>query len=120
LKKETSRNIELTLQKTSGLGRWKANLFQNHVSNYVFGRNAGQVDENGAADPDGEFTKRFRSQVDATIRGAEAEISYNLRGERWSVHGFVDTSRGTPDQMSNLPLQPATRYGLKIGYLKGP
>ena len=120
LKKETSRNIELTLQKTSGLMRWKANLFQNHVSNYVFGRNAGQVDEDGAADPDGEFTERFWSQADATIRGAEAEISYNLRGEGWSVRGFADTSRGTLDQMGNLPLQPATRYGVEIGYLQGP
>ncbi|MFJ2989033.1 TonB-dependent receptor [Collimonas sp. NPDC087041] len=120
LKKETSRNIELTLQKTSGLIRWKANLFQNHVSNYVFGRNAGQVDEDGAANPDGEFTERFWSQADATIRGAEAEISYNLRGEGFSVRGFADTSRGTLDQMGNLPLQPATRYGVEIGYLQGP
>ncbi|WP_395822436.1 TonB-dependent receptor [Collimonas sp.] len=120
LKKETSRNIELTLQKTSGLIRWKANLFQNHVSNYVFGRNAGQVDEDGAAAPDGEFTERLWSQADATIRGAEAEISYNLRGEGFSVRGFADTSRGTLDQMGNLPLQPATRYGVEIGYLQGP
>ncbi|AMP01910.1 tonB dependent receptor family protein [Collimonas arenae] len=120
LKKETSRNIELTLQKTSGLIRWKANLFQNHVSNYVFGRNAGQVDEDGAANPDGEFTERFWSQADATIRGAEAEISYNLRGEGFSVRGFADTSRGKLDQMGNLPLQPATRYGVEVGYLQGP
>lgn len=119
LKKETSRNIELTLQKTKGLIRWKANLFQNQVSNYVFGRNAGQVNEAGAPDLDGEFTERFWSQADATIRGAEAEISYNLRGEGFSVRGFADTSRGKLDQLGNLPLQPATRYGVDIGYLQG-
>jgi iron complex outermembrane recepter protein len=119
LKKETSRNIELTLQKTSGLIRWKANLFQNHVSNYVFGRNAGQVDEHGDADADGEFTERFWSQANATIRGAEAEISYNLRGEGFSIRGFADTSRGKLDQMGNLPLQPATRYGVDLGYAQG-
>ncbi|MEO6921700.1 MAG: TonB-dependent receptor [Collimonas sp.] len=119
LKKETSRNIELTLQKTAGMIRWKANLFQNHVSNYVFGRNAGQVDKEGAADADGEFTERFWSQADATIRGAEAEISYNLRGEGFSVRGFADTSRGKLDQMGNLPLQPASRYGVDLGYAQG-
>ncbi|WP_211462494.1 TonB-dependent receptor [Collimonas silvisoli] len=119
LKKETSRNIELTLQKTSGLIRWKANLFQNHVSNYVFGRNAGRVDGSGTPEPDGEFTERFWSQADATIRGAEAEISYNLRGEGFSIRGFADTSRGRLDQMGNLPLQPASRYGVDLGYVRG-
>ncbi|HWW06445.1 TonB-dependent receptor [Collimonas sp.] len=119
LKKETSRNIELTLQKTTGLIRWKANLFQNHVSNYVFGRNAGQVDASGAPELDGEFTERFWSQADATIRGAEAEISYNLRGEGFSIRGFADASRGKLDQMGNLPLQPASRYGVDLGYVQG-
>jgi iron complex outermembrane receptor protein len=119
LKKEISRNIELTLQKTSGLIRWKANLFQNHVSNYVFGRNAGTVDDSGAPDPAGEFTERFWSQADATIRGAEAELSYNLRGEGLSIRGFADTSRGRLDNMGNLPLQPASRYGVDLGYAQG-
>jgi len=119
LKKETSRNIELTLQKTTGLIRWKANLFQNHVSNYVFGRNAGQVDASGAPELDGEFTERFWSQADANIRGAEAEISYNLSGEGFSIRGFADTSRGKLDQMGNLPLQPASRYGVDLGYVQG-
>jgi iron complex outermembrane receptor protein len=118
LKKETSRNIELTLQKTTGLIRWKANLFQNHVSNYVFGRNAGRVDGSGTPELDGEFTERFWSQADATIRGAEAEISYNLRGEGFSIRGFADTSRGKLDQMGNLPLQPASRYGVDLGYVQ--
>lgn len=119
LKKETSRNIELTLQKTSGLIRWKANLFQNHVSNYVFGRNGGTVDDSGTPDPAGEFTERFWSQGDATIRGAEAELSYNLRGEGFSIRGFADTSRGRLDNMGNLPLQPASRYGVDLGYAQG-
>ncbi|NKI71535.1 TonB-dependent receptor [Collimonas pratensis] len=128
LKKETSRNIELTLQKTAGLVRWKANLFENHVRNYVYGRmGETAVDEHdhGAADDQdhdhdhGEFTERFWSQADATIRGAEAEISYNLRGEGFSVRGFADTSRGKLTNMGNLPLQPASRYGVDLGYAQG-
>jgi iron complex outermembrane receptor protein len=119
LKKETSNNFELSLQKTEGLIRWKANLFQNKVKNFVFGRTAGQVDDSGAADPTGEFTERFWSQNDATIRGAEAEITYNQRGPGISLRAFADTSRGKLDNDGNLPLQPTTRYGGEIGYRTG-
>ncbi|TCS38596.1 iron complex outermembrane receptor protein [Paucimonas lemoignei] len=120
LTKETSRNIELSLQKTEGLVRWKANLFHNQVSNFIYGRTTGvTVDEDGGADPTGEFTQRFWSQGDAVIHGAEAEISYNLRGEGWSVRGFADTSRGRLEGNGSLPLQPATRYGIDLGYRQG-
>ncbi|HTN67656.1 MAG TPA: TonB-dependent receptor, partial [Burkholderiaceae bacterium] len=120
LQKETSRNIEISLQKTTGLVRWKANLFQNQVRNFVFGRIDGtRVDSSGAIEADGEFMQRFWSQANATIRGAEAEISYNLRGPGLSLRGFADTSRGTLDDAGNLPLQPATRFGVDVGYRHG-
>ena len=120
LGKETSRNIELSLQKTEGLLRWKANLFHNRVRNFVFGRLDGTlVDEDGSLDPDAEFLRRFWSQGDATIRGAELEISYNLNGNGFSWRGFADTSRGTLDGAGNLPLQPATRFGLDANYKQG-
>jgi iron complex outermembrane receptor protein len=38
LRKETSQNIDLSLQKTEDRLRWRANLFQNKVSNFFFGR----------------------------------------------------------------------------------
>jgi iron complex outermembrane receptor protein len=120
LRKETSRNIELTLQKTEGLVRWKANVFHNRFRDFVYGRSDGTLlDEEGNADPAGEFRQRFWSQAGATIRGAELEASYNLRGEGWSLRGFADTSRGRLDDASNLPLQPATRVGLDVGYRQG-
>jgi iron complex outermembrane receptor protein len=118
--KETSRNVELSLQKTEGLVRWKANLFHNQVSNFIYGRTSGaSVDENGTPDPTGEFAQRFWSQGDATIRGAEAEVSYNLRGEGWWLRGFTDTSRGRLEGAGSLPLQPATRFGVDVGYRQG-
>ncbi len=120
LNKETSRNFEISLQKTEGLIRWKANLFQNRVKNYIYGRTDDTtVDEDGVADLNGEFTERFWSQNSATILGAEAEISYNLRGEGWSLRGFADTSRGKLTGLDNLPLQPATRFGGEVGYRQG-
>lgn len=121
LNKETSRNFEISLQKTKGLLRWKANLYENRVKNFIYGRTDGtKVDEDGTTDPDGEFTQRFWSQNSATIRGAEAEISYNLRGQGGSWRGFADTSRGKLTGLDNLPLQPATRFGGEVAYRQGP
>ena len=121
LKSEKSRNLELSLQKTSGLVHWKINAFVNKVDNYVFGEIDGlRVDEEGHEDPDGEFTQRFWKQAKATIRGGEAEISYNQFGEGFSIRGFADTSRGTLSARGSLPLQPANRIGADLGYRSGP
>lgn len=120
LQKETSRNFEISLQKTQGAVRWKANVFQNRIRNFIFGRADGtRLDENGTVDPAGIFLQRFWSQANATVRGAEAEVSYNLRGPGLSLRGFADTSRGTLDDAGNLPLQPATRFGVDAGYRQG-
>ncbi len=115
LRKETSRNIELTLQKTTGLVHWKTNLFHNRVKNFIYGEITGN-----AIDDDGEeLSERVFAQADARIRGVEAEISYNLRGEGLSLRGFADRSRGELDNAGNLPLQPATRFGMDVGYKHG-
>ncbi|MDB5841246.1 MAG: putative outer membrane protein [Herminiimonas sp.] len=116
--KETSRNIELSLQKTDGSIRWKTNVFQNRVRNYIFGRLTGVLlDVEGL--PGGDLNERVFDQANATIRGAEAELSYNARGPGLSLRGFADTSRGTLDNNGNLPLQPATRFGIDAGYQQG-
>lgn len=120
LKTEKSRNFEFSVQKTSGLVQWKINAFVNKVDNYVFGEIDGlRVDEEGEHDPEGEFTQRFWKQAKATIRGGEAEISYNQFGEGFSIRGFADTSRGTLEARGSLPLQPANRVGADIGYRSG-
>ena len=112
LKKETSKNIDLSLQKTTQALRWKANVFQNKVNNFVYGSLSDVV----AADFDGMSIKRSFSQADATLRGAEAELSYNYYDPGWFGRVFADTSRGTLDNLGNLPLQPTTRTGLSFGY----
>jgi iron complex outermembrane receptor protein len=112
LKKETSKNIDLSLQKTTEALRWKANVFQNKVKNFVYGSLSKAV--LGVAD-DMEFDRTF-SQADATLRGVEAELSYNYYDPGWFGRVFADTSRGTLDNLGNLPLQPATRTGLSFGY----
>jgi iron complex outermembrane receptor protein len=118
LNKETSRNIELSLQKTEGKIRWRTNAFYNHVRNFIYGRLTGNAfDHEG--NPGDELNERIFTQADATLRGIEAEISYNLRGEGISARAFADTSRGKLDNASSLPLQPATRFGMEAGYKQG-
>ncbi len=117
-KKETSRNIELTLQKTSGLVRWKTNLFRNQVKDFIYGHITGNLlDEEG--NPGDELRERIFEQADATIRGAEAELTYNEHGTGWSGRLFADTSRGKLDNGSNLPLQAADRLGASLAYREG-
>lgn len=111
-KKETSRNIELSLQKTQGLLGWKGNLFLNKVKDFVYGNITGVlIDE--------EFRERIFEQADATVRGAEAEVSWNQHGQGWLGRMFADTARGKLDQGGSLPLQPATRLGADLGYRSG-
>jgi len=117
--RETSRNLELSLQKTEGLVRWKTNLFYNRVKNFVYGDITGrQLDD--AGNPGDELNERIFRQGDATIRGAEAEIGYNQRGAGWSGRLFADTSRGRLENAGNLPLQPASRFGVDVNYRQGP
>ncbi|MDF3035266.1 MAG: putative outer membrane protein, partial [Paucimonas sp.] len=117
LRKETSRNMELSLQKTTGAVRWKANLFENRAKNFIYGLIDGTlVDDSGAEDPAGEFTRRFWSQGGATIRGAEAEITFRPETEGPAIRLFADTSRGKLTDAGSLPLQPATRIGLDLNY----
>ena len=114
-KKETSRNLELSLQKSDGLLRWKGNLFINKVKDFVYGNVSGDmVDEEGF--PGDELFLRVYEQADARIHGAEGELSWNQHGQGWSARAFADTSRGRLEQGGSLPLQPATRMGGDIGY----
>lgn len=66
--------------------------------------------------PGEELHERIFRQAKATIRGAEAEISYNQHREGLSLRAFEDLSRGSLDDAGSLPLQPAKRVGIEAGY----
>jgi iron complex outermembrane receptor protein len=115
LHKEVSRNLELSLQKTSGLLRWRVNAYRNNVNNFIYGHvTDASFDADG--NPGGEFRQRLFQQAKAHIQGAEAEVTWNQIGMGWNGRVFADTSRGYLDDTGNLPLQPADRVGAAIGY----
>lgn len=120
LRKETSQNLDLSWQKTEDRLRWRANLFQNKVSNFIFGQIGDCVDEDGApvanCDVPDSLRQRSFSQADATLRGYEVDVSYNLYETGWFGRAFADSSRGKLDNLGNLPLQPANRVGMTVGY----
>jgi iron complex outermembrane receptor protein len=118
LAKEISRNVELSLAKTSGLVRWKANAYRNNVDNYIYGRITNDLVD-GEGNPGDELRPRIFEQAKAHIRGAEAELTYNQTGAGWSGRLFADSSRGKLNGGGSLPLQPADRIGASIGYREG-
>ena len=120
-KTESSKNFELSVEKTTGLLRWKANAFRNKVDNYIFGNVTGTlVDDEGNVVTEGSsMRQRIFQQAPATIQGVEAELTYNALGNGWNGRVFADTSKGRLDNQGSLPLQPADRVGASIGYKEG-
>jgi iron complex outermembrane receptor protein len=117
-RKEVSRNIELSLSKTSGLLRWKANVYRNKVRDFIYGHITGvMLDEEG--NPGDELRQRIFEQANASLHGAEAELTWNESGAGWSGRLFADGTRGKLDAGGSLPLQPADRIGASVGYRAG-
>ena len=123
LRRETSQNIDLSLQKTEDKLRWKANVFQNKISNFVYGSIGAEVCADTGQDASGgcvagveSLPTRTFSQNNATLRGYEVDVNYNLHEYGWFGRAFADDSRGTLDNLGYLPLQPVMRVGTTLGY----
>ena len=113
LNKETSHNIELTAQKTMGIIKGKASLYVNKFNNYIYGNYIA-----GESAGDENFSVVVAQQAAATIKGAEAELTYNWKQTGSGARLFGDVSRGTFDAGGNLPLQPAPRVGVQVAHQK--
>ena len=108
---ETSHNVELSFQKTIGLIRGKANLYRNQFTNYIYGFYTGSYSQTND-----NFSVVQASQANASIRGAEGEISYNWNQVGVGGRLFGDVSQGSFSSGGNLPLQPAPRLGSELAY----
>jgi iron complex outermembrane receptor protein len=105
---ETSHNVEISLQKNLGQFQAQTNLYLNRFNDYVYGAT------NGSYDVASSYLVEQISQANATIKGIEAQLTYNWKETGWSGRFFGDVSRGTFDAGGNLPLQPAPRVGLEL------
>ena len=113
LSTETSHNFEINLQKTSGIFQGKANLYQNQFSNYIYGYYTGAI----ASGTDyTNFPVVVSQQANATIKGAELELTYNWKQSGIGSRLFGDISQGTFNSGGNLPLQPAPRVGAELAH----
>jgi iron complex outermembrane receptor protein len=127
LRKEVSRNIDLTLRKVHGDVRWKVNLFANSFKNYVYAASvdsdgdgvADRVDAEGALDPAGEFLVQRFSQAEARFRGMEAELSYRPESGNFGVRVFGDMVRARFADGTNLPRISPARLGLELDGRRG-
>ena len=108
---ETSHNIELGIQKTSGLIQGKANIYQNQFSNYIYGFYTGST---ASGDGYTNYPVVVSQQANATIKGVEGELTYNWQQNGVGTRLFGDASQGTFNGGGNLPLQPAPRLGAEI------
>jgi iron complex outermembrane receptor protein len=108
---ETSHNVELSFQKTLGLVKSKASLYRNQFNNYIYGFYTGAYSQANS-----NFSVVQASQANASIRGAEGELTYNWNETGVGGRIFGDISQGSFNAGGNLPLQPAPRLGSELAY----
>ncbi|TNF33394.1 MAG: TonB-dependent receptor, partial [Gammaproteobacteria bacterium] len=122
---EVSVNAEFGYRYT---GRWhaSANVFYNHVNDYIAALNTGRVFnedieafENSctAADEDECLPVYRYSQQDAVFYGYELEAGLPLptpAGDRLELLVFTDYVRGEFDKTGDIPRLPPLRYGAAL------
>jgi len=108
LKKETARNIDLSLAKTAGDTTFQVRGFHNRVKNYIHARTLDVFEELQLI----EYAQR-----DATFTGVEGRIRQKL-SPVFGVTVFGDYVRGKLDGPGlggrNLPRIPAQRIGARL------
>lgn len=104
LRAETSRNIDLSLRKTSGATTFDLTVFHNQIRNYIYGRT---LDEH-----EGLQLLQY-SQADATFTGWEGRVRHALN-RHMGVTVFGDSVRARLDGGGHLPRIPAARVGLRL------
>jgi iron complex outermembrane receptor protein len=134
---ETSTNVDLYWHKTGGRLTFSANLFYNHVSDFIYQREndlngdgiADRVTEDFSGDPaeivldDGELLLLRHVQDDAKFYGIEMESDLSLfNDDRGDLHlrVWTDYVRGKIDSGDDLPRITPWRVGAGLDYVRGP
>ncbi|RUO26895.1 TonB-dependent receptor [Aliidiomarina minuta] len=104
---ERANNLDLGLRGNFGDLSYQLNLFYNQIDDFAYLRNLGmQIATMDAY----QYTQR-----DATLRGAEAEVSWQfMPAQQLSL--MADTVRARLDEGGNLPRIPPHRLGAEYQY----
>jgi iron complex outermembrane receptor protein len=121
LRKEISRNVDVTFRKVTGDARWKVNVYANRVKDYVYGASVDadgdgvpdRIGHDGEPEADGEFLVQRYTQAEARFRGIEAEWSYRPAAGFYGVRIFGDLTRAKLASGSNLPRIAPARVGFE-------
>jgi iron complex outermembrane recepter protein len=108
LARETSRNLDLALNKHSGNLTYSVNFYRNQVDNYIYARTLDQVED---------FRLIKYTQKDSTFTGLELEAGYAF-SDQLSATAFGDYVRATfEDGSGKLPRVSPRRYGVRTNLL---
>ena len=109
IRKEDSRNIDVTLQKHSGALTYSINLFRNDIDDYFHARTLDQHEN---------FRLIKYTQRDAEFRGAELEMGYEFT-DSFAGSVFGDYVSAEFADGGSLPRISPRRLGARINALFG-
>ena len=126
---ETSYNLDLGYKFKADWGKAEVNLFHNWVNNYIYQQRTGQFvyqdPVTGDALPCGNHSDCspvvHTSQADATFKGFEAKLLFNLMENHYGLVDltlFSDYTRGEFVSGGDVPRMPPLRYGFQLDYTK--
>ena len=126
LRKETSNNFDIALQKTTGTITGKVNLFYNYINDYIFQQSrdsnhdgfADRVNDEGLLDRHGAFLVQDFSQTRAKFYGVEAEAIVALLPDTLNLRLFTDIVYGRLKDNGNIPRITPQRFGFDLDYRK--
>jgi len=126
LRKETSNNFDIALQKTTGTITGKVNLFYNYINDYIFQQSrdsnrdgfADRVNDEGLLDRHGAFLVQDFSQTRAKFYGVEAEAIVALLPDTLNLRLFTDIVYGKLKDNGSIPRMTPQRFGFDLDYRK--
>jgi len=130
LNMETSYNLDLGYKFKTDRVQAEVNFFHNWVNNYIYQQRTGQFvyqqPDTGDALPCGAHSDCSpvvqTRQADATFKGYEAKLMFNLMESHYGLVDltlFSDYTRGELVSGGDVPRMPPLRYGLQLDYNKG-
>jgi iron complex outermembrane receptor protein len=113
LQKEISYNLDLGYRFKADWLKAEANLFHNWVTDYIYQRRTGAMEEG--------YPVMESDQGNAIFKGFEAKLAFPLMENHYGLVDltfFGDYTRGEFVAGGDVPRMPPLRYGLQLDYAK--